>query len=95
MVWAWPLEHFLKVVRSILHGLPATLAVGSGHERVIAPLLLVLPFDRTVGGDFTSILILPRLAIEVIEDRPDHFFARGMAGGDIKEFLGGSRTLAS
>ena len=95
VVWAWPLEHFFKVVQSALHGLPATFAVGSGHERVITPLLLILFFGGTIGGAFASVLIPPRLAIDSIEDRSSRFFARGVAGGDVKEFLGGLWTLAS
>ena len=71
MVWAWPLEHFLKVVRSALHGLPATLAVGYGHERVVAPLLLILSFGGTVGGTFADALVLPCLAIGTVEDCSD------------------------
>ena len=62
------------------------------HERALAPLLLVLLFGGTVGGAFASILVPPHLAIE---DCSDCFFAQGMAGCDVKEFLGGSRTLAS
>ena len=69
--------------------------VSGGHDRALAPLLLVLLFGGMVGGAFTSVLVMPRHAIEVIEDRFDHFFARGMAGGDVKEFLGGSQALAS
>ena len=67
----------------------------SGHERALVPLLLVLLFGGTVGGTFASVLVPPRLAIEAIEDRSDYFFTRGVAGGDVKEFLGGLWTLAS
>ena len=83
------------MVWSALHGLPTTPMVSGGHERALAPLLLVLLFGRTVGGAFASILVSPCLAIEAIEDRSDRFFAQGVAGGDVKEFLGGSWTLAS
>ena len=31
----------------------------------------------------------------MVEDRSNHFFTRGVAGGDVEEFLGGSRALAS
>ena len=95
IVWAWPLEHFFEVVRSALRGLPTTLAVSSGHGRALTPLLLVLPFGRTMGGAFAGALVPPCLAIETIEDCSDRFFTLGMAGGDVKEFLGGSRALAS
>jgi hypothetical protein len=59
VVRAWPLEHFFKVVRSALHGLPTTLAVSSNHERVLVLLLLILSFGETIGGAFASTLILP------------------------------------
>jgi len=58
-------------------------------------LLLVLPFGRTIGGAFAGTLVPPRHALESVEDRFDRFFARGMAGGDVEEFLGGSQALAS
>ena len=57
--------------------------------------MLVLLFGRTIGGAFAGILVLPCLALKVAEDRSDRFFARGMAGGDVEEFLGGSWALAS
>ena len=69
--------------------------VSGVHERALAPLLLVLLFGGMVGGAFASVHVPPRLAIEAIKDCSDRFFARGVAGGDVKEFLGGSRTLAS
>ena len=75
MVWAWPLEHFFEVVRSALRGLPAPLAVSSGHERVVAPLLLILSFGRTVGGAFAGALVPPCLAIEMVEDRSDRLLS--------------------
>ena len=68
MVWARPLEHFFEVPWSALYGLSAPLAVGSGHERVIAPLLLILSFGGTVGGAFAGALVLPRLAVGTVED---------------------------
>ena len=60
-----------KVVRSALRGLPSTLAVSSGHERVLAPLLLILPFGGMVGGAFAGVLVSLRLAFEVVEGRSD------------------------
>ena len=39
---------------------PAPFAVGSGHERVIAPLLLILSFGGTVGGAFAGALFHQR-----------------------------------
>ena len=56
---------------------------------------VVLLFGRMIGDAFVGVLVLPRLALEAVEDCFDCFFARGMAGGDVKEFLGGSRALTS
>ena len=68
--------------------------VGGSHERALAPLPVLL-FDRTIGGALSGVLIPLRLAFEVVKDRSNHFFARGMAGGDVEEFLGGSWALVS
>ena len=68
--------------------------VGGGHERALK-LLLVLLLVGTVGGAFNDVLIPLCLALEAVEDHSDRLLARGMAGGDVKEFLGGSWTLAS
>ena len=75
VVWAWPLEHFLEVVRSALRGLPTTLAVSSSHEWVLTPLLLVFPFGGTIGGAFAGTLVPPCLALEAIEDRFDRLLS--------------------
>ena len=83
------------MIQSALRRLLTTPTVSGGHERALAPLFLVLLFGRTVGGAFASVLVPRRLAIEVIKDCSDRFFTRSMAGGDVKEFLGGSRALAS
>ena len=48
-----------------------------------------------MGGAFVGVLVLLRLTLEAVEDRSDCFFARGVAGGDVEEFLGGSQALAS
>ena len=82
------------MVRNALHGLSTTLLVGGGHERALAPLLFLL-LSGMIGGAFTGVLILPRLAFEAVEDRSDRIFARGVAGGDVEEFLGGLWALAS
>ena len=63
------------MVRSALHGLPTTLAISSGPERVLALLLLVLPFGGTIGGAFAGTLVLPCLAFEAIKDRSDRLFS--------------------
>ena len=68
--------------------------VRDSHERALAP-LLVLPLDGTVGGAFTGVLVLFRLALEAVEDRSDHLLTRGIAGGDVEELLGGSWALTS
>ena len=95
VVWAWPLEHFLEVVWSAFRGLPATFAVGSGHERVVAPLLLIFLFGGTVGGAFAGVLVPPHLSVGAIKDGADCLFSRGMTGGDVQEFLGSPRAPAS
>ena len=42
------------MIRSALHGLPTTLAVGSSHERVLAPFFMVYgstPFFMVYGSE--------------------------------------------
>ena len=70
------------------------LAVGSGHERALSPLLVLL-LGGTVGGAFAGILVPLCLALEAIKDCSNRLLARGMAGGDVEELLGGSRALTS
>ena len=94
MVRAWPFKQLLEVVRGTLGGLPTPLAVGSGHERALA-LLLVLLHVGAVGGAFAGVLIPLCLALGAVEDRSDRLLAQGMAGGDVEELLGGSRALTS
>ena len=94
MVWAWPFEQLLKVVRGTLHELLAPLMVGGGHNRALTPLLVLL-LDGTVGGTFTGVLVPLHLAFEAVKDRSDRLLARGVAGGDVEELLGGSRALMS
>ena len=94
MVWTWSFEKLLKVVRGALGGLLTTLAVGGGHERALAP-LLVLILVGTVGGAFVDVLVPFCLALEAVEDHSYHLLTRGMAGGDVEELLGGSRALTS
>ena len=57
--------------------------------------LHVLLLARTVGGAFIDVLIPFRLAFEVVKDLSDRLLARGLAGGDVEELLGGSWTLTS
>ena len=68
--------------------------VGGGHERALMPLLVLL-LDEMVGGAFVGVLIPFCLALEVVEDCSDRLLARGMAGGNVEELLGGSQDLTS
>ena len=43
----------------------------------------------TVGGAFAYVLVPLCLAFEAVENRPDRLLARGIAGGDVEELLGG------
>ena len=65
------------------------LAVGGGHERSLMPLLVLL-LAGTVGGAFVGVLVLLFLAFEAVLNHLHRFFARGVAGGDVEELLGGS-----
>ena len=94
MVWAWPFEQLLEVVRGTLSGLPTPLAVGGGHEQALMSLLVLL-LVGTFGGPFAGVLVPLCLAFEVIENRPDRLLARGVAGGDVEELLSGSWALTS
>ena len=94
MVWAWPFEQLLKVVRGTLGGLSTPVVVGGGHERALA-LLLVLLVVGVVGGAFTGVLVPLCLALRAVKNCPDHLLARGMAGGDVEELFGGLRALMS
>ena len=77
-----------------LGGLPTPLAIDGGHERALAPLLVLL-LAGMVGGAFAGILIPLHLALKAVEDRSDRLLARGMAGGDVEELLGGLWALTS
>ena len=94
MVRAWPFEQLLEVVQGTIGRLPTPFIVGGDHERALTPLLVLL-LVGTVGGTFAGVLVLLCLALEAVKDRSDHALARDVAGGDIKELLGGSRTLMS
>ena len=50
------------------------LVVGGGHERALAPLLVLL-LVRTVGGAFAGVLVPLCLAFEAVEGRPDRLLA--------------------
>ena len=94
MVRAWPFKQLLEVVQGTLSRLLTPLVVGGGHERALA-LLLVLLLARIVGGAFVGVLVPLCLALEWVKDRSDRILARGMAGGNVEELLGGSRALTS
>ena len=94
MVWAWPFEQLLKMVRGTLSGLPTPLKVGSGHERALAPLLGLL-LVGAVGGAFVDGLIPLFLALGEVKNCPDRLLTQGMAGGDVEELLGDSWALTS
>jgi hypothetical protein len=91
---AGSLEHLLKVIWGSLDGCLLAHALCGTHERIprllLAPLLLL----RAVGGTFASVLVPLSLASGAVENRSDHLLARSMAGGDVKELLGGSWVLA-
>ena len=70
------------------------LAVGGGHERALASLLVLL-LVGTVGGAFASVLVPLCLAFEAVENRSDRLLALGMAGDDVEELLDGSWALTS
>ena len=74
MVRAWLFEQLLEVVWGTLGGLPTPLAVGGGHERALAPLLVLL-LVGTVGGAFAGVLIPLCLAFEVVKNRRDRLLA--------------------
>ena len=94
MVWVWLFEQLLKVVRGTLGRLLTLLAVGSGHERALVPLLVLL-LVGAVGGAFVGILVPLCLALRAVENRPDCLLVRGVAGGDVEELLSGSWVLTS
>ena len=87
-------EQLLEVVLGTLGGLLNPLVVGSSHEQALTSLLVLL-LVGVVGGAFAGVLVPLRLALGMVENRSDHLLTRGVAGGDVKELLGGSWALAS
>jgi hypothetical protein len=77
VVRARPLEELLKVVRLALGGHLLALSLGSGHERVITPLLVLLLL-RVVGGAFTGVVVPLCLALGPVKNCFDRLLARGM-----------------
>ena len=82
------------MVRGTLGGLPTPLMVGSGHQRALAPLLVLL-LVGVVEGAFACVLVPLCLVLGAVENCPDRLLARSMAGGDVEELLGGSQALTS
>ena len=82
------------MVWGTLGGLLIPLVVGSSHEQALTPRLVLLLVGM-VGGAFAGVLVPLCLALETVEDRSDCLHARGVAGGDVEELLGGSWTLTS
>ena len=93
MVRAWPYEQLLEVVQGTLDGLPTPFAVDGGHERALALLLVLL--IGMVGGAFASVLVPLCLALGMVKNCSDRLLARGMAGGDVEELIGGLWALVS
>jgi hypothetical protein len=60
---------------------------------LVVPLILLHP--RAVSATLAGALIVLRLALGTVKDRPDRLLARGVVRPDVKELLGGSRALAS
>jgi hypothetical protein len=72
------------------------LALCNGHERILRPLLAppLLLLLRAIGGAFTIFLIPLGLASGTVKNRSDCLRARGVAGCNVKELLGGLWALA-
>jgi hypothetical protein len=67
----------------------------SGHERALASLLVVLLLIAgAVGSVLVGVLVSLRLAFGAVKDCPHRVFAGGVAGGDVKELLGGPQTFS-
>jgi hypothetical protein len=92
VVWARSLEHLLEVVRGAFGRRLLALVLSSGHERVIGSwLILLLLLLRAVRGSFAGVLVPLGLATGAVSD---HLLARGVAGSNVKEILGGPRTFS-
>ena len=70
------------------------LAVGNGHELSLTPLLVLL-LVGAVGGTIASVLVLLHLGLGTVKNCSDRLLARGVAGGDVEELLGGLWALTS
>ena len=68
--------------------------VSGGHTQALVPLLVLL-FVGMVGGAFADLLVPLCLAFEAVKNCPNRLLTRDMAGGDVKELLGGSWALMS
>jgi ethanolamine transporter EutH len=82
------------VVQGALSRRLLALVLSSGHERASRPWLVLLLLSGAVRGAFVGVLVPLGLAMGAVEDRSDRFLARGVAGGDVEELLGGSWTFS-
>jgi len=97
VVGAWAIHEFVEVVRQALLGLLAH-AVSCGDQRgvvrsalvlfvLLAPLCRgALDLVRALGIAFVS---------APVEDRSDHFLARGVVSGNVEQVTGGTGLQAS
>jgi hypothetical protein len=91
VVRAWPFEHLLEVVRSLLRGGLLALGVGGGDERTVALLLvLLLLLPARVVGDT---LVPLGLTLGAIKNRSHSILAGRVAGGNVEKLLGGTGAL--
>ena len=81
------------MVWGTLGGLLTPLAIGSGHERALAPLPVLLV--GAVGGAFAGVLIPLHFSLGMVKNCSNHLLTRGMASGDVEELLSGSWALTS
>ena len=70
MVQACPFEQLLKVVWGTLGTLPTPLVVSNGHERALAPLLVLL-LVGAVGGAFAGVLVSLRRGLRMDKNCSD------------------------
>jgi hypothetical protein len=71
-----------------------SLALCGGHERILGPLLApLLLLLQAVRGAFTSVLIPLGLASGMVKNCSNHFLARSVVDGNVKELLGSPWVL--
>jgi hypothetical protein len=85
--------HIFEMIGGLSAGHLASLSVGGGHEvTLVVPLILLHP--RAVSATLAGALIVLRLALGTVKDRPDRLLARGVVHRNVNDLLGGSRALA-